>query len=42
MKEVEHEFGASMIRNMEDEIKILRSQNQSKQELIIKMEGEEL
>ena len=31
-----------MIKNLEEEIKSLRIQNQSKQETIIRMEGEEL
>lgn len=37
MRELEHEFGANMIKNLEEEIKSLRIQNQGKQENIIRM-----
>lgn len=42
MRELEHEFGSHMRKNLEDEIKSLRQQNQARQETIIRLEGEEL
>lgn len=40
MRELEFEYGSIMKRNLEDEIKNLRTQNQLKQENIIRLEAE--
>jgi chromosome segregation ATPase len=42
MKDLEFEFGSTMKRNLEEEIRNLRGQNQSRQENIIRLEAEEL
>jgi hypothetical protein len=42
MRDLEFEFGSVMKKNLEDEIKNLRGQNQSRQENIIRLEAEEL
>lgn len=40
MRDLEFEFGSVMKKNLEDEIKNLRAQNQSRQENIIRLEAE--
>lgn len=37
MKEMEYDYGPYMKKNLEDEIKTLRNQNQLKQETIMRM-----
>lgn len=37
MRDLEYEFGSIMKKNLEDEIKNLRSQNQSRQENIMRL-----